>query len=120
MRIIVAGSLTYAGDESTCRDIITGGADHIASSRAEKGCVAYNWSIDPLEPGKIQVYEEWESEEDLLNHFCHDSYLAMRNHLENWDLTGFGVLIYSVAGVEPVYGDDGWPRREVFGVTLGN
>ena len=25
-----------------------------------------------------------------------------------------------VAGVEPVYGDDGWPRREVFGVTLGN
>ena len=44
----------------------------------------------------------------------------MRNHLENWDLTGFGVLIYSVAGVEPVYGDDGWPRREVFGVTLGN
>ncbi len=120
MRIIVAGSLTYAGDESTCRDIITGGADHIASSRAEKGCVAYNWSIDPLEPGKIQVYEEWESEADLLNHFRHESYLAMRNHLENWDLTGFGVLIYSVAGVEPVYGDDGWPRREIFGVTLSD
>lgn len=118
MRIIVAGWLTYEGDDETCHGIITGGAEHIASSRAEKGCVAYNWAVDPLEPGKMHVYEEWESEEALLNHFRHDSYAAMRSHLENWKLTGFGVQIYSVAGVQDVYGDDGWPRRDVFGVTL--
>ncbi|KHK89886.1 putative quinol monooxygenase [Novosphingobium malaysiense] len=120
MRIVVAGWLTYAGDETTCREIITGGAEHIASGRAEDGCVAYNWAIDPLEPGKIQVYEEWESEEALLNHFRGAPYAAMRSHLENWELTGFGVQLYSVSGVEPVYGNDGWPRREIFGVTLGD
>ncbi|MCJ2178742.1 putative quinol monooxygenase [Novosphingobium album (ex Hu et al. 2023)] len=118
MRIIVAGWLTYAGDAETCSRIITGGADHIAASRAEHGCVAYNWAVDPLEPGKIHVYEEWESEEALLHHFRDPSYLAMRTHLDQWELTGFGVLIYSVNGVEAVYGEDGWPRREIFGVTL--
>ena len=120
MRIIVAGWLIYAGDIETCRAIITGGAEHIAASCAEEGCVAYAWAVDPLEPGKIQVYEEWESEQALLNHFRHESYAAMRSHLEGWELTGFGVQIYSVNGVEPVYGDDGWPRREIFGVTLAD
>lgn len=118
MRIIVAGWLTYAGDEETCAEIIRGGAAHIASSRAEDGCVAYNWAVDPLEPGKIHVYEEWESEVALLNHFRHSSYLAMRTHLDQYALTGFGVLIYSASGVEAVYGDDGWPRKEIFGVSL--
>jgi len=42
----------------------------------------------------------------------------MRAHLEQWEITGFGVLLYSASGVEEVYGADGWPRREVFGVTL--
>jgi quinol monooxygenase YgiN len=118
MRVIVAGWLSYRGDEQTCRDIIRGGAGHIAASRAERGCVAYDWAIDPLEPGKIHVYEEWEGDEDLLAHFRDDSYLAMRGHLEKWELTGFGVRLYSASGVEPVYDEQGWPRREIFGVSL--
>ncbi|MBH0114506.1 antibiotic biosynthesis monooxygenase [Novosphingobium sp. YJ-S2-02] len=122
MRIIVAGWLIYEGGaqggEATCRDIITGAADHIASSRGETGCIAYNWAIDPLEPGKIHVFEEWESVEHLLGHFRHPSYLAMRAHLEKWTITGFGVQIYAASGIEQVYDETGWPRREIFGVSL--
>jgi quinol monooxygenase YgiN len=118
MRMIVAGWLTYAGDEKTCAEIILGGAAHIAASRQEAGCIAYNWAVDPLEPGKIHVYEEWESEKALLSHFRDPSYLAMRTHLDRYELTGFGVLLYSASGVEPVYGEDGWPRKEIFGESL--
>lgn len=118
MRIIVAGWLIFAGDTRTCSEIITGGGDHIAASRKEDGCIAYNWSVDPLEPGKIQVFEEWESEEALLRHFRDPSYIAMRAHLDAQVLTGFDVKIYSASGTEPVYGEDGWPRPEIFGVTL--
>ncbi|HUD30801.1 MAG TPA: putative quinol monooxygenase [Novosphingobium sp.] len=118
MRIIVAGWLRFAGDEKTCAEIIMGGAEHIAGSRAEDGCVAYNWAVDPLDPGLMHVYEEWESEEALLRHFAHASYAAMRAHLGTYELTGFGVQIYSAAGVEPVYDADGWPRREIFGISL--
>lgn len=118
MRIIVAGWLIYEGDEETCARIIVEGAEHIAASRQEEGCVAYNWAVDPLEPGKIHVYEEWESEVALLQHFRDPSYLAMREHLGQWTITGFGVQIYSASGIEPVYAEDGWPRKEIFGVSL--
>jgi quinol monooxygenase YgiN len=118
LRIIVAGWLGFAGDDATCAEIIRRGADFIAASRREPGCSAYNWSVDPIEPGKIHVYEEWESEADLLRHFRDPSYLSMRAHLENAELSGFGVRIYSVKGIEPVYDDDGQPRTEIFGITL--
>lgn len=118
MRIIVAGTLRFAGDEVLCSEIIRSGAEHIVSSRKEQGCVAYNWAVDPLDAGLIHVYEEWESERALLGHFAHSSYAAMRDHLGRYELTGFAVKIYSAAGVEPVYDEDGWPRREIFGVSL--
>ena len=118
MRIIVAGTLRFAGDDALCAAIIQGGAQHIASSREEHGCTAYNWAVDPLDPGVIHVYEEWDSERDLLGHFAHASYAAMRAHLGEYELTGFAVQIYSVAGIEPVYDEEGWPRKEIFGVTL--
>jgi quinol monooxygenase YgiN len=118
MRIIVAGWLRFAGDETTCAAIITGGREHIVAAREEAGCVAYNWAVDPLDPGLMHVYEEWESEKALLQHFVDPPYLEMRAHLGNYELTGFGVQVYGSAGIEPVYGEDGWPRREIFGVTL--
>lgn len=118
MRIIVAGWLRFAGDEGTCAEIIVRGREPILAARAETGCVAYNWAVDPLEPGLMHVYEEWESERDLLQHFADPPYAEMRAHLGNYELTGFGVLLYTAAGVEPVYGEDGWPRREIFGVSL--
>ncbi|WP_232494134.1 putative quinol monooxygenase [Novosphingobium kaempferiae] len=118
MRIIVAGWLRYAGDDATCTEIITTGRDHILAAREERGCLAYTWAVDPLDPGVIQVYEEWESEVDLLQHFADPPYAKMRAHLEQWEITGFGVQLYGATGVEAVYAEDGWPRKEIFGVTL--
>jgi quinol monooxygenase YgiN len=118
MRIIVAGWLRFTGDAETCAEIILGGAQPIADARAEAGCAAYNWAVDPLEPGQIHVYEEWESERALLLHFADPAYAAMRAQLEKYELTGFHVQLYTAAGIEPVYAEDGWPRREIFGVSL--
>jgi quinol monooxygenase YgiN len=118
MRLIVAGTLRFAGDHETCATIIKGGGEHIAQSRLEDGCTAYNWAVDPLDPGLIHVFEEWDSEQALLRHFSDSSYDAMREHLGRFELTGFDVQIYSVSGIEPVYDENGVARTEVFGVTL--
>ncbi|MYL97101.1 antibiotic biosynthesis monooxygenase [Novosphingobium sp. FGD1] len=118
MRIIVAGSLRFDGDQKTCEEIILSGRELILAGRAEEGCIAYDWSIDPLDPGLMHVYEEWESERALLQHFADPPYFAMREHLGRYELTGFGVQVYSAAGVEPVYDETGWPRKEIFGITL--
>jgi quinol monooxygenase YgiN len=34
-------------------------------ARAAPGCLDFALSPDPLEPGRINVYERWESDEDL-------------------------------------------------------
>lgn len=116
MRIIVAGWLTFDG--SDCSEIIRGGRDHILASRQEAGCVAYDWAVDPLEPARINVFEEWETPQALGQHFRDPSYAAMRDHLGSFPMNGFDVKLYSVDGVEPVYNEIGVPREEIFGVRI--
>jgi quinol monooxygenase YgiN len=115
--ILIAGTLDFAGGD-VCAEIIRGGADHIAESRKEAGCIAYDWAADPLRPGRLHVFESWESEAALGAHFRHASYLAMRAHLEAQEITGFDVKLYSVAGIEPVYTEQGQPRDAIFGVSI--
>lgn len=117
MRVIVAGWMEFAGQD--CAAIIRGGAHHIAASRKERGCAAYDWAVDPLEPATIRVFEEWESEADLGRHFADPSYAAMRDHLEASALMRFDVKLYSVAGVDSVYTAEGEPRSTIFGVPIG-
>jgi quinol monooxygenase YgiN len=47
------------------------------ASRAEDGCVEYNYSEDLLEPGLIRVSEVWESREHLAAHF-------KSAHMQRW------------------------------------
>lgn len=37
-------------------------------SRGEQGCHAYAMSPDPLDPGLVNLYERWETAEDLAAH----------------------------------------------------
>ena len=39
-------------------------------SRAESGCIEYVLSADPLEPGRVYLYERWESKEHLAPHLA--------------------------------------------------
>lgn len=117
MRILIAGHLTFDGQD--CAAIIREGRNFIEASRAEKGCIAYNWSVDPLIPSTIHVFEEWESEAALGAHFRDPSYLSMRAHLESFALTGFDVSLYSANGKEAVYTEEGQPRSTIFGVPIG-
>lgn len=117
MPIIVAGRLEFEGD--ICAEIIRGGRDHIRASRAEPGCAAYDWAVDPLEPGVMHVFESWESEAALGAHFRDPSYTAMRAHLERYPMTGFDIKLYKAGEVEPVYTAEGQPRDAIFGVRIG-
>ncbi|MFM6949686.1 MAG: putative quinol monooxygenase [Novosphingobium sp.] len=47
------------------------------ASRAEDGCIEYNYAEDLLEPGLIRVSEVWESREQLAAHF-------QSAHMQRW------------------------------------
>jgi quinol monooxygenase YgiN len=61
--IIVAGALTV---DPVGRDAyLEGCASVIAAAREAQGCLDFALGPDPIEPSRINVYERWDSEEDL-------------------------------------------------------
>lgn len=61
--LIIAGSLRV---EPAAREAyLTDCEQVIAQARATAGCLDFLLAADPLEPGRIHVYERWESAEQL-------------------------------------------------------
>jgi quinol monooxygenase YgiN len=62
--IIVAGRLRVAADQ---RDRYLAAVAEVASlARSAPGCLDFSQAADPLDAERINVYERWESDEDLL------------------------------------------------------
>ncbi|MEU7917437.1 putative quinol monooxygenase [Micromonospora zamorensis] len=61
--LIIAGSLQV---EPAAREAYLSGCEQvIAQARATAGCLDFLLAADPLQPGRIHVYERWESAEQL-------------------------------------------------------
>ena len=66
MLILIAKFTTKPG----CREqLIDMAKDAIGPSRAEEGCIIYDFLQDPFNPGSFTFYEKWRSREDLELHF---------------------------------------------------
>lgn len=72
------------------------------ASRAEDGCIEYNYAEDLAEPGLIRVSEVWESREHLAAHF-------KSAHMQRWiaeradlGLTGRQVTGFAAERGEPL------------------
>jgi quinol monooxygenase YgiN len=110
--IIIAGTVDVEPDRREAA--LSAGRPHMQATRAQKGCIDYVWSADPLVPGRIYVYERWESEADLAAHFEGPHYLAMRDTIGAHGLRGFDVSKYRTSLSEPVYDSTGRPRADFF------
>lgn len=72
------------------------------ASRAEDGCIEYNYAEDLLEPGLIRVSEVWACRENLAAHFKSE-------HMQRWiaeraelGLTGRQVTGFAAERGEPL------------------
>ncbi len=86
----------------------------IAAALAEQGCVHYAWTEDPAKPGRIHVFEEWDTEADLIAHLAAAPYRDMAGHLAATGILSAVTRKYRVDLVEPVYDPDGKPRGDFF------
>ena len=66
--LIIAG--TFDVDPARREEFIAGREAAMRESRNEAGCIAYVLSADPLEPGRVYLYERWESKEHLAPHLA--------------------------------------------------
>ena len=108
MPVIVAGTIQFANVKEV-PEILKSAQPHIDGALTEPGCVAYSWTQCHLNPGRVMVYEEWTSSENLEAHLNSHFYRDMGAHLGSFDRiqTDSPILKYRVDLQEPVYDETG-------------
>jgi quinol monooxygenase YgiN len=66
--IIVAGHFVVDPDQR--EQFLHSRADMMRTSRSEPGCITYAFSPDPLDPGRVLLFERWETKAALADHLA--------------------------------------------------
>jgi quinol monooxygenase YgiN len=74
----------------------------IAASLAERGCRAYSYAEDVLEPGLFRVQEEWDSREALEAHFAAPHMREWQTEREALGFRDREILVYEIAATTPL------------------
>lgn len=94
--IIIAGTLTVAAsDRGAYLDAVR---DVAAGARKAPGCHDFVQAADPIDPGRINIYERWESDEDLLAYRSSGS--DEESEAETPEILGADVAKYRISAVE--------------------
>jgi len=93
--LIVAGYFRVAPDNRAA--FLENRRASVVRSRAERGCHAYAISADLVGPGLVQLYERWESKEDLAAHIAANR--ADPRPSDGFDVLESEVLQYEIASV---------------------
>ncbi len=111
-RIVISGEVDLAPED---RDqALLGARDLISAALAEPGCVHYAWTADLNRPGRVHVFEAWDSEGELAAHLVGKPYQGMLAHLGGFGIRNAVTRKYRVDLMEPVYDPEGRPRADFF------
>ena len=99
--VIVAG--IFEVDPEQREAFLAGRFERMRTSRAEPGCLEYTFSADPLDPGRVLLYERWATQDDL------DAHLAVPAAPSASPATevvprAASIVVYDVAGERPLGG----------------
>jgi quinol monooxygenase YgiN len=96
--IIVAGH--FVVDPGQREEFLRSRADVMRASRSEAGCITYAFSPDPLDPGRVLLFERWETKAALAGHLA-----ALRQRprpADGIELRESEVQQYEISAVGPV------------------
>ena len=80
----------------------------------EQGCRSYVFSPDPCENDRVIVFELWEDQKSLADHFDHQNYFNMGSMFGEVGLAGAESRKWRVTASEPVYDDTPKARADFF------
>jgi quinol monooxygenase YgiN len=93
--VIVGGA--FEVEPSQREQFLASRIDMMRTSRDEPGCLEYTFAADPVEAGKVVLFERWASQNDLDAHLA-----AMRNNPPTLDTSAVpissSITIYDVSG----------------------
>jgi len=96
--LIVAG---YLDVDPAHRDEFIGGRVHMmAASRAEPGCITYAMTGDPIDLGRVLLFERWESKAALATHL--EAMRSGPHPASDIEIRGAEILQYEISEVGPL------------------
>ena len=66
--IIVAGFIDV--DPTVRAEFLEAMREAIVATHSESGCIEYTFAADAIEPGRVRLFERWETKDDLLTHLA--------------------------------------------------
>lgn len=105
MKVLIAAQIDV--EPAGRADALINGQKWIDAALAQPGCLHYDWSADLSNPSRINVFEEWDSEEALAAHFAGPAYAGMRDHIGASGLINAASKKYRVDREGPVYNAEG-------------
>jgi quinol monooxygenase YgiN len=90
--IVVSGVITV--DPANHDQMVSAGRAVAEASRAEPGCHEYGFWADPDHLGRFRVFEEWESQQALEEHFATSHFADFGAALGDLGVTGMEVNRY--------------------------
>ena len=110
--IIISGTIDLPPENLEAA--LAAGKPLIEGALTQPGCLDYDWCPEPTHPGRIRVFERWESEAALASHFRNRWYLEMRDAIGRSGVLVADTAKYRVDLEEPVYDDTFTPRPDFF------
>jgi quinol monooxygenase YgiN len=96
--LIIAG--TFEVDPTQRDEFIHSREDAMRRSRQEPGCLAYVFSADPIEPGRVYLFEQWESKDEVAAHL--ESLPAHPQPANHVLPKSYAILQYEIANFGPL------------------
>lgn len=112
MTILINGTVDF--EPADAENAVREAAELMAATRTQDGCRHYVWSLDPAVPGRVYVYENWESEESLAAHLAGPYYRDMLTLLSGFGIKASETLKYRIDVAGPIYDETGVPRADFF------
>ena len=117
MTILINGTVDF--EPADAAKAVEAAADLMAETRTQDGCRHYVWSLDPAVPGRVYVYENWESEDALAAHLAGRFYAEMLALLSGYGIKASETLKYRIDAAGPIYDETGTPRADFFATVDG-
>ena len=96
--VIVAGWIDV--DAAVRDEYLASRTEGMIKTRKEPGCIEYVFSADPLESGRVRLFELWESREDL------DVHIGVLRSTPasgaSFEVVGREVLTYDATNTGPI------------------
>ncbi len=95
--LIVAGTIEIEPDH---RDALFEAlAPMVEATRAEPGCQAYAFSIDPDDPSLVHLFERWDDQASLDAHFASEHMATWQTKAAGLPFRGRDITKYLISGI---------------------